>query len=163
MRKPARDPDTTAVGLKPGLKDGECLGTKGQGKVAKKVQLCSTEGCERPAAFTTRKKDAWCEGCLVDVLADVDLEPIEAFPGVPTKWWLTRCLTCKAECHYRLETLLDKRAFKTTGCARCHWTEWAKLHGTGDTVSVAAQRQLLDKYEFDPIAELSPCRPATQS
>jgi hypothetical protein len=129
-------------------------------KVAQKVQLCSTEGCERQSAFTGRKKDARCEECLAGIIADVDLEPLEAFPGTSKKWWLTRCRTCKAECHYRLETLLDKRAYKDTGCARCHWADWAKLHGDGGTVSVGAQRQLLDKYEFDPIGELSPLSPS---
>lgn len=129
-------------------------------KVAQKVQLCSTEGCERQSAFTGRKKDARCEECLAGILADVDLEPLEAFPGTSKKWWLTRCRTCKAECHYRLETLLEKLAIRDTGCARCHWAEWAKLHGgDSDPVSVGAQQQLLDENGFDPLGELSPLLP----
>lgn len=131
-----------------------------QGKVAQKIQPCSTEGCERQSAFKTRKKEAWCDECLVDVLAEVDLEPLEAFPGSPKGWWLTRCLTCRAECHYRLETLLDKRAFNVTGCGRCDWADWAKDHGgISEPVSVVAQRQLLDQHGFDPVGELLPLQP----
>lgn len=129
-------------------------------KLAQKVQLCSNEGCGRQSAFTTRKKDAWCEECLVDVLADVNLKPLEAFPGSSKDWWLTRCLTCKADCHYRLETLLGKRAAKETGCGRCDWADWAKDHGgNGEPVSAEAQRQLLDQHGFDPVGELLPLQP----
>jgi len=128
--------------------------------MVQEVQLCSTEGCERPSAFTTRKKDAWCEECLVDVLADVDLEPIVAFPGGPKDWWLTRCRACKAECHYRLETLLEKRAFNVTGCGRCDWADWAKDDGgSAEPVSAEAQRQLLDQNGFDPVGEVPPLQP----
>jgi hypothetical protein len=69
--------------------------------------------------------------------------------------------TCKAECHYRLETLLEKRAFNAAGCGRCDWAEWSKLRGgTSEPVSVEAQRQLLDKYGFDPVSELLPLQSA---
>lgn len=124
--------------------------------MAKEVQLCSTDGCERPAAFRTTSNPAWCEECLTVILADVGLEPLAEFPG-PKKWWLTRCLTCDAECHYRLVTLLEKRAVKSSGCQRCDWAAWAKIHGgSSPTVSVDTLRRLLDENDFDPVGELTP-------
>lgn len=133
---------------------------KVQGKVAQKIQQCSTDGCQRQSAFTGRKKDPRCEDCLVGILADVDLEPLEAFPGNSKQWWLTRCRTCKAECHYRLENLLDKRMLRESACGRCDWADWAKNHGgNSHPVSVEAQRQLLDQHGFDPVGELLPLQP----
>jgi hypothetical protein len=124
--------------------------------VAKEVQLCSKEGCERPAAFRTTSNPAWCEECLTVILADVDLEPLAAFPG-PKNWWLTRCRTCKAECHYRLVTLLEKRALNVTGCKRCDWAAWAQVNGDNSpAVGVDTLRQLLDEHGFDPVGELTP-------
>lgn len=128
--------------------------------MAQKVQLCSTEGCDQPSAFRTRKYEAWCEECLGGILADLDLDPLEAFPGSPTAWWLTRCRTCKAECHYRLETLLGKRALSETACGRCDWADWAKDHGGyAEPTSADAQRQLLDQHGFDPVGALLPLQP----
>ena len=85
-----------------------------------KTQECSTAGCVKPAAFTTRTKPAWCIDCLDKVLRERGLKPAEPFPG-PRAWWLTTCLTCGLRAHYRLEYILSFNATGERPCRACFW------------------------------------------
>lgn len=122
-----------------------------------KVQQCSTDGCDRLAAFTTRTKPAWCLECLIGILSELGLDPLETFPG-PKNRWLTRCRSCAAECHYRLEYLLDLRTRNEPSCRRCFWNDWAEMANRSLSsiapVSVEQLRQSLAGNGFDPVEEL---------
>jgi hypothetical protein len=83
------------------------------------TQECSTDGCVRPAAFTTRTKPAWCVGCLETVLGVGGLKPAEPFKD-PTAWWLTTCLICGVQAHYRLVYIVDNNAKGKKTCQACH-------------------------------------------
>ncbi|NMR30918.1 zinc-ribbon domain-containing protein [Crystallibacter degradans] len=125
-----------------------------------KDQVCSTEGCGKPAAFTTRSKPAWCTDCLTGILAELDLVPLGDFPGQNERW-LTCCRNCGGECHYLLKYLLELRTRDEPACRRCYWTAWAehanKMAGGGSgPVGVDELRQMLDRKGFDPVEPLVP-------
>lgn len=88
-------------------------------------QLCSTDGCQKPAAYKTRSQPAWCTDCIDAILAGGRLAAVEPFEG-PQAWRLTRCLNCGVEAHYRLVYTLDKNAVGEKTCRACYWKEWAK-------------------------------------
>ena len=90
-----------------------------------KTQACSTPGCENLPAFTTRSKPAWCEACLDSVLRRGGLRPDEPFEG-PTAWWLTTCLMCGVQAHYRLDYIVGNNAEGEKTCRACHWKSWAR-------------------------------------
>ena len=90
-----------------------------------KTQSCSTPGCGNFAAFTTRSKPAWCAACLDRILHRGGLRPDEPFKG-PTAWWLTTCLTCGVQAHYRLEYIVGNSAKGEKTCRACHWKSWAR-------------------------------------
>lgn len=121
-----------------------------------KEQVCSTEACGKQAEFTTRSKPAWCTDCLTGILAGLDLVPLVDFPG-PKGWWLTRCSSCGAECHYRLELLLEKRRTRETACGRCNWDSLAvtaNAYGGAQPFGVNKLRALMDRNGFDPVEQL---------
>lgn len=125
--------------------------------MATREQLCSTEGCGKQAAFTTRTKPAWCVGCLTDILAGLGMDPIAEFPGKNGRW-LTRCRSCGAECDYRLGYLLELRTREEPACRRCFWTGWAemanRLSGITSPVSAQVLREHLDTSGFDPVEQI---------
>ena len=88
-------------------------------------QTCSTPGCGHEAAYTTRKRPAWCESCLADILGMGGLTPVAPFPGNPKRYWRTRCNRCGVVADYRLEYVLDKNAYAEPTCRVCYWIEWA--------------------------------------
>lgn len=88
-------------------------------------QTCSTPGCGHEAAYTTRKRPAWCEPCLADILRMGGLTPVAPFPGNPKRYWRTRCNRCGVVADYRLEYVLDKNAYAEPTCRVCYWIEWA--------------------------------------
>lgn len=89
------------------------------------TQLCSTPGCASPAAFKTRSRSSWCQDCLAAILREAGMEPVEPLNGGLTTWWLTRCLSCGAEAHYRLQYILDKTRTGEKPCRICFWEQWA--------------------------------------
>src|SRR3954469_21681917 len=84
-----------------------------------KTQECSTEWCGKPAAFTTHTKPAWCVDCIETILGEGGLKPAEPFMA-PTAWWLTTCLTCGVQAHYRLVYIVDNNAKGVKTCQACH-------------------------------------------
>lgn len=89
------------------------------------TQECSTEGCGKPAAFTTRTKPAWCVDCIETILGVGGLKSAEPFTG-PTAWWLTTCFTCGVQAHYRLVYIVDNNARGEKSCRACHWKSWSR-------------------------------------
>lgn len=94
-----------------------------------KTQLCSTNECGNPAAFTTKTKPAWCGDCIDEFTRAGGLEPLEPFAGVRA-WRLTECQVCGVRAHYRFEYIQDKNAIGEKVCRGCHWMSWAYLHRT---------------------------------
>ncbi len=90
-----------------------------------KVQECSTAGCVNPAAFTTRTKPAWCATCIEDMLRVGGLEAVEAFTA-PDAWWLTKCLDCGVQAHYKFEYVLQKNRIAEKTCRACYWCRWSE-------------------------------------
>ncbi len=91
------------------------------------TQICSTDGCENHAAYKTTSKPAWCLSCLSDLLAKTGLRAAEPFPGKAKAWWLTRCLTCETQAHYRFEHLLGFIDQNRDSCRACQLTSSAQL------------------------------------
>jgi len=90
-----------------------------------KIQVCSTEACDNPAAYATRSKPAWCTDCLGKILWRAGLTPAEPFVGKPDAWWLTDCLKCGVQAHYRLEYILDKNRIDERTCRACYFKSWS--------------------------------------
>ncbi len=90
-----------------------------------KNQICSTEGCINVAAYTTRNKPAWCADCLGHILWKAGLQAAEPFVGKPSLWWLTTCVRCGIQAHYRLEYILDKNKINEPTCRACYFKSWA--------------------------------------
>lgn len=88
------------------------------------TQACSAEGCSAPAAFSTRAKPAWCEDCITGMARRGGLQPAESFTG-PRNWWLTSCLKCQTQAHYRFEYILDQHAIGEPVCRACFWRKRA--------------------------------------
>lgn len=91
-----------------------------------KTQRCSTDGCDRAAAFTTRTKPAWCTSCLDEILRKSGLEPAGPFTS-PKEPWLTTCRACGVSAHYSLNSILDKTNDRIPSCRACHWKQLADL------------------------------------
>lgn len=126
-----------------------------------KTQVCSTDDCINNAAFTTRTKPAWCTDCLIGILHEMNMEPAVPFPGKNERW-LTRCRDCNAECHYRLDYLLELRTRDNEPpCRFCFWTQWAEEANrtAGLPVypfGVDELRELMKRNGFEPVHELVP-------
>ncbi|EFV14354.2 hypothetical protein HMPREF9336_00804 [Segniliparus rugosus ATCC BAA-974] len=90
-----------------------------------KTQECSTEGCAKAAAFTTRTKPAWCLDCLKGILRKGGMSAAEPFSG-PKAYWLMTCLKCGVQTHNRLEYVLEKNAIDEKTCRACYWAGWAE-------------------------------------
>ena len=90
-------------------------------------QQCSTPGCGRTAAFTTRKLPAWCVPCIDDIYRAGGLEPVEPFTarGAHRR---SRCLECGHHLAYRLEYVLEKNGngYGEKVCRVCFWGKWAR-------------------------------------
>lgn len=93
------------------------------------IQICSTEGCGAPAAFTTRTKPAWCEQCIDALFRVGGLVPLEPFIS-PTAYRRTECLTCGSQMPYRFAYVLDLGlgSYPQAVCRVCHWRKWGKLN-----------------------------------
>ncbi|CAG7845404.1 hypothetical protein USB125703_01668 [Pseudoclavibacter triregionum] len=86
-------------------------------------KMCAADGCDEVAAFPTRTRRAWCNRHIDELLAEGGLQPLEPFvkPGV---YRLTRCLTCGAEAHYKLEYTIDRNQWHEPTCRACFWRKW---------------------------------------
>lgn len=87
------------------------------------TQLCSTPGCEQPAAFSTRKTPAYCTGCIDAAYIAGGLQPIAAFSSRKDRR-ATRCLTCAVEMGYPLDYVLEKNRYSEQVCRVCYWGWW---------------------------------------
>lgn len=110
-------------------------------------KTCSTPGCEKPPAFRTRTKRAWCLGCIDQILLNAGLTACEPFQGY-NEWRLTSCIDCGVQAHYRLNYIVEGPAGKT--CRACHWKAWADQHGHGQicTRDKVAARAAANGYEL---------------
>jgi very-short-patch-repair endonuclease len=121
------------------------------------TQPCSTTGCANPAAFTTRTKPAWCEPCLGEILGELGMVPVTAFPGKVERW-RTRCRSCGAECDYKFDYLLELRTREEPACRRCYWIVWTIeadiMSRRRDTVSKAKVKEHLTRNGFEPVEEI---------
>lgn len=93
------------------------------------VQICSTEGCGAPAAFTTRTKPAWCEQCIDAFFRAGGLAPLEPFIS-SSAYRRTECLTCGSQMPYRFAYVLELglSSYPQQVCRVCHWREWGEMH-----------------------------------
>jgi len=114
-----------------------------------KCQVCATPGCENPAAYKTHSRPAWCEECLAGKLREGGLEPAGPFPGKPSLYWRTRCLTCGVEADYRFEYVLAKTAEHEAVCRACYWLEWAAASArlNGQDAGVASIDEIRGRAE----------------
>lgn len=119
-------------------------------------QVCSTPGCERPAAFTTRTRPAWCEPCMVGMLTMGGLSPVAPFPGKTTLYWRTRCVRCGVVADYRLEYVLDKNASAEPTCRACYWIAWAGGDARSEVIPDDQIRTLADENDYDVAALVLP-------
>lgn len=87
------------------------------------MKLCSTPGCENPAAYRTRSKPAYCLTCIDRIMNESGLVRLETFAG-PRNWMLTRCKVCGVEAHYRFEYILHKHEINEPVCRACYWKQW---------------------------------------
>lgn len=121
-------------------------------------QVCSADGCRNAAAFTTRTKPAWCEGCLNGILSELAMDPLTAFPGKDNRW-RTRCRVCSAECDYKLDYLLELRTRSEPPCRRCFWIQWtAHADLMSGSVCIVSEEQVaehLASREFEPVERLA--------
>ncbi|WP_086820188.1 zinc-ribbon domain-containing protein [Allokutzneria sp. NRRL B-24872] len=126
-----------------------------------KTQVCSTEGCANPAAFTTKSKPAWCGVCIDEFTRTGGLEPMEPFAGVRA-WRLTECQVCGVRVHYRFEYIQDKNATGETVCRGCHWLSWARLQRTApwqefdraalESLRLGSAEQVAEAHRLDRLA-----------
>jgi len=107
------------------------------------AQVCSTAGCGNLAAFTTRSRPAWCTGCLDPILLKAGLTAAEPFNGFKS-WWLTTCVTCGVQAHYRLEYVLGNNAKDEKTCRACHWKAWS-AEGRAYMASHVPDRELAEE------------------
>lgn len=117
------------------------------------VQICSTEGCDVPSAFTTRTKPAWCEPCIDDLFRAGGLSPLEPFTS-RTAYRRTECNSCAARLPYRFEYVLDQRTYGQRVCRVCHWKDWGEQNrarvktqlDTAVCAALAAPERLSDAH-----------------
>lgn len=113
------------------------------------VRECSTPGCTNPAAFTTRSKPAWCLRCIDETLRRGGLKSAEPFPG-QKKWWLTTCLGCAVQAHYRFVYVLDKNRIGEKVCRACYWTDGRAGYPSESPLSPEpALLQKLGQYRYE--------------
>ncbi len=89
------------------------------------IKTCSVPGCEKPAAFGSTKRPAYCHEHINTIFNAVGLELLEPFEK-PDDYYLTRCLTCDEKLHYRFKYLLDSRGYPKGEkiCRVCFWRNW---------------------------------------
>ncbi|RSN39295.1 lysine biosynthesis protein LysW [Amycolatopsis sp. WAC 04197] len=111
------------------------------------MQECSTSTCSNSAAFSTRTKPAWCRDCIGEFIYNAGLRADEPFPGLRA-WWLTTCLTCGVQAHYRLEHILDKNRSGEKTCRACFLRRW----GTRNDTSLLStfERAISDLLQHTP-------------
>jgi hypothetical protein len=85
-----------------------------------RVQQCSTSGCSRQAAFTTKSQAAWCLDCVDAVLRAGGVEAVEPFTSAGS-FRLTRCLACGVEAHYKLQYTVDRNSVGEKTCRACFY------------------------------------------
>lgn len=88
-------------------------------------QVCSVEGCNDAAAFSTRSRPTYCDDHIAMILRTGGLEALESFTH-PNDYLLTRCIPCGNVAHYRFEYVLDKNRWSEATCRACHWRTWAE-------------------------------------
>jgi DNA polymerase-3 subunit epsilon len=88
-------------------------------------QVCSVDGCDEKAAFTTRSKPTYCDDHIAVLLRAGGLEALESFTH-PNDYLLTRCISCGNVAHYRFEYVLDKNSWREATCRACYWRDWAE-------------------------------------
>ena len=102
------------------------------------MKLCSTPGCDNPAAYRTRSKPAYCLDCIDRIMDESGLVRLEPFTG-PRYWMLTRCKVCGVEAHYRFEYTLHKHEIGEPVCRACYWRQWFRdswaTYGVGQGTS----------------------------
>lgn len=88
-------------------------------------QVCSVEGCDETAAFSTRSRPTYCDDHIAVILRTGGLEALESFTH-PNDYLLTRCIPCGTVAHYRFEYVLDKNRWIEATCRACFWRGWAE-------------------------------------
>lgn len=112
-------------------------------------QVCSTQSCGNLAAFTTRSRPAWCTDCLDRILLKAGLTAAEPFKSFKA-WWLTNCVGCTVQAHYRLEYILGNNAKDEKTCRACYWKSWS-AQGREYMATHVPDRQLAEEAnrQFD--------------
>ena len=87
---------------------------------------CCVDGCTELGAFSTYTRPTWCSRHLNDVYENAGVALLEEFTK-PTKYLLTRCLTCHFEGHYRFEYVLEHSQRSSPVCRACYWRKWAQM------------------------------------
>ncbi|GGK64142.1 hypothetical protein GCM10011509_10700 [Ornithinimicrobium pekingense] len=90
------------------------------------AQVCSGDGCQNAAAFTTRTVQAYCVPCIDKIYQSAGLEPLEPFRDRNARR-RTRCLTCGAQVPYKLEYVVEKiHSPEVAVCRVCFWSWWGE-------------------------------------
>ena len=110
-------------------------------------QTCSVPGCDAPAAFKTNKHPTFCDEHIAAIFENAGLELLEPF-GKPDDYYLTRCLTCGEELHYRFKYLLDSNGYPTgeRACRVCFWRQWYR---EGDLIGAVNDRQPMTREQAE--------------
>lgn len=115
------------------------------------VKVCSTPGCENPAAYRTRSKPAYCLECIDRIMGESGLVRLEPFTG-PRDWMLTRCKRCGVEAHYRFEYILHKHEIGEPVCRACYWKQWFRDSWTQNGVGQGARGAIPEAVLLDVIS-----------
>ena len=120
------------------------------------MKLCSTPGCDNPAAYRTRSKPAYCLDCIDRIMDESGLVRLEPFTG-PRYWMLTRCKVCGVEAHYRFEYTLHKHEIGEPVCRACYWRQWFRdswaTYGVGQGTSERFRNEYCSK--LSPLVAIS--------
>lgn len=113
------------------------------------MQICSTPGCQNPAAYRTRNKPTYCLECIDRIVDESGLVREAPFKG-PKEWVLTRCKACGVEAHYRFEHILEKHNVKEPVCRACYWKRWFRGSwtdfGVGQGLERPIPRDAIERY-----------------
>ncbi|MBC7275681.1 exonuclease domain-containing protein [Nocardioides sp.] len=124
-------------------------------------QLCSTTGCNQPAAFKTRTKPTWCTEHIAEIQRAGGLLALESFTH-PNDYQMTECQNCAVQAHYRFNYTLEKNPLDEQTCRACYWRTWAVQvratqgpYARREPVPYDEAQRLAEKHGYDYLGPLT--------